>query len=597
MRRFLITMLWAAACAGVADLALARIHPQTQTQTPTRTPDRTPGLDPDDYIFPLQQTSRLYSANFGELRPGHFHAGVDIKTDGVEGKEVVAVADGYLSRMVVSAGGYGRALYLTLANGTTAVYGHLQRFRPDLEEHLRKERYARRSNGVDLWFESGMWPVKQGDVIGYSGNSGSSMGPHLHYEIRDTPTQRLHNLVREGILRPEDNLPPRILRVHYVEVDTLGGVPVRSLPESYAVVRDADGRYRLTRSEPVGVGRKGYFIVEVSDRRNGVYNTFGVWRVAASLDGRTFFEYRMDGFTHDLSRCCDAVSCYSIKRSSRNEVIRLAQLEGAPDVFYPVMVERGLIRTAPGERHRIRIETEDDCGNRSALEFSIVGREEVFRAEADSAAVAVFPGRNSVVRAGRGAEIRIQQGSLYEPLFVRPERLDMPQSPEGVVVLSPAYRFLESSTPLYSPALVTIRTQVPQSLRLHTVLAGRGSKGGLYPVGGTYANGAVTAVTRTTGDLLVVADTLPPTVRPLFSEGANLAAAESLRFRVSDNFSGIASWTLHIDGEWVPCDRFPMKGTLDHRFDRPASRRNHTYDLVVRDACGNAVRRTGTFLR
>ena len=124
-------MLWAAACAGVADLALARIHSQTQTQTPTRIPDRTPGLDPDDYIFPLQQTSRLYSANFGELRPGHFHAGVDIKTDGVEGKEVVAVADGYLSRMVVSAGGYGRALYLTLNNGTTAVYGHLQRFRPD----------------------------------------------------------------------------------------------------------------------------------------------------------------------------------------------------------------------------------------------------------------------------------------------------------------------------------------------------------------------------------------------------------------------------------------------------------------------------------
>lgn len=554
-------------------------------------------LDPDDYIYPILQESRLYSANFGELRPGHFHAGVDIKTDGEVGRPLVAVADGYVSRLSVSGGGYGRAIYLTLRNGTTAVYGHLQRFRDDIEEHVRTERYARRSNGVSLWFEPDVWPVKQGDVIGYSGNSGSSGGPHLHFEIRDTPTQRLYNVVREGVIRPSDNLPPRIMRVHYFEIDTVGGVPVRSTPESYAVVRDAGGHYRLTRNEPVGVGRKGYFVVEVSDRRNGVYNTFGVWRITASLDGKPYFEYRMDGFTHDLSRCSDAVSCYALKIGSRNEVVCLAQLAGAPDLFYPVMEERGVIRTAAGDRHRIRIEAEDDCGNSSSLEFSIEGRGEEFHAMADSAAVALFPGRNSVVRADSEAEIRIQQGSLYEPLFLHPERLDTPQGGSGVVVLSPAYRFLEATTPLRTPALVTIRTQVPRKLQLRTVLAGRGRKGGLYHVGGSYSNGAVTAVTRTTGDLVVVADTLAPAIRPLFTEGANLAEAEALRFRVSDNFSGIAAWTLRIDGEWVPCDRFPMKGTLAHRFDTPATRRKHAIDLTVRDGCGNTARYTGTFVR
>ena len=554
-------------------------------------------LNPEEYIYPIRQESRLYSANFGELRPGHFHSGVDIKTDGVEGKTLVAVADGYVSRLSVSAGGYGRAIYLTLHNGTTAVYGHLQRFRDDIEQYVRKERYARRSNGVSLWFEPGVWPVKQGDVIGYSGNSGSSGGPHLHFEIRDTPTQRLYNVVREGVIRPADNLPPRILRIHYVEVDTVRGVPIHSSPESYGVVRDADGRYRLTRNEPVGVGRKGYFIVETSDRRNGVYNTFGVWRVTASLDGHTYFEYRMDGFTHDLSRCCDAVSCYALKIGSRNEVIRLAQLAGAPDSFYPVMEERGVVRTAVGDRHRIRIEAEDDCGNRSSLEFSVEGRAESFRAHPDTTAVAVFPDRNTVVRADRDAEIRIQKGSLHEPLFVRPERLDTPKSRPGIVVLSPTYRFLERTTPLRNPALVTIRTQVPQALRLRAILAGRTDKGGLYPVGGTYSNGAVTAVTRTTGDLVVVADTLPPTIRPLFTEGADLAGAESLRFRVADNFSGIASWRLTIDGEWVPCDRFPMRGTLVHLFDTPATRRRHTLELTVRDGCGNTARYTGSFIR
>ena len=99
------------------------------------------------------------------MRPGHFHAGIDIKTDGAEGKPLVAVADGYVSRVSLGAYGYGRAVYLTLHNGTTAVYGHLQRFRKDIEERVREERHARRSNSVNLWFGPDTWPVKQGDVI------------------------------------------------------------------------------------------------------------------------------------------------------------------------------------------------------------------------------------------------------------------------------------------------------------------------------------------------------------------------------------------------------------------------------------------------
>ena len=554
-------------------------------------------LDPGDYIYPIRDVARLYAANFGEMRPAHFHAGIDIKTDGAEGKPLVAVADGYVSRVSLAAGGYGRAVYITLRTGTMAVYGHLQRFRDDIEEHVRQERTARRANSVNLWFGPEAWPVKQGDVIGFSGNSGSSMGPHLHFEIRDTPTQRLYNVVREGVIRPEDNLPPRIMRLHYVEVDTLQGVPVRSRMESYAVVREAEGRYRLTREEPVGVGRKGYFVAEVTDRRNGVHNTFGIWRVTASADGIPYFEYRMDGFTHDLSRCCDAVSCYPLQLGSRNEVIRLARLAGAPDCFYPTMEERGLVRTTEGQQRRIRIEAEDDCGNRSSLEFTIRGRSESFRAEPDTAAVAVYPDRTSLVQVGREARISIPEGALYEPVFAKPERRETPQADSGVVVLSPAYRFLSPETPLRHAAAVTIRTHVPRPLQLQTVLAVRNRKGRLAHVGGTYANGAVTATTYATGDLTVVADTLPPSIRPLFTEGADLSKAEGLRFRVADNFSGIAAWTLRIDGEWVPCDRFPVKGTLVHFFDNPATRRKHEVQLSVRDGCGNTAHFRGIFYR
>ena len=208
-------------------------------------------LNPSDYIYPIREVAGLYSANFGEMRPGHFHAGIDIKTDGVEGKPLVAVADGYVSRISVQAGGYGRAIYLTLKNGQTAVYGHLNRFRPDIDSLMQADRYRRKSNSVDRWFEADRFPVRQGDLVGYSGNSGSSGGPHLHFELRDTKDQRLRNVVSEGIISPIDSLPPRFMKLHYVEIDSLpDGVCIHRPMESYAVVRESEGRYRLTAKSP-----------------------------------------------------------------------------------------------------------------------------------------------------------------------------------------------------------------------------------------------------------------------------------------------------------------------------------------------------------
>lgn len=466
MRRILILLISTAACLGARGQ-----HPA-----------------PEEYIYPIRDVEGLYSANFGEMRPGHFHAGIDIKTDGAEGKPLVAVADGYVSRVSLGAYGYGRAVYLTLHNGTTAVYGHLQRFRKDIEERVREERHARRSNSVNLWFGPDTWPVKQGDVVGYSGNSGSSMGPHLHYELRDTRTQRLYNVVSAGIIRPHDDLPPRIMRIHYIEVDTVQGVPVHSRPESYAVVRSAGGNYRLTREEPVGAGRKGYFVVEASDRRNGVGNTFGLWRLALSADGKPLFEYRMDGFEQANSRCCDAVSYYPLQLTSRNEVIRAAQLAQSPACFYPVMEERGIIRTEAGQTRRIRIEAWDDCGNRSQLEFDILGRTESFRAKADSAATVLTPGRTGIVRLGREVTARIPAGALYEPVFCRAERCPAPASDSTLLVLTSGYRILPVTTPLHRAMTVSVRAFVPENLHPHTVLAARNAKGRLTCIGGKYAD-------------------------------------------------------------------------------------------------------------
>lgn len=551
-----------------------------------------------DYCYPVRGVSGLCAANFGEIRPGHFHGGVDIKTDGVEGKQLVAVGDGYVSRVVITAGGYGRALYITLADGHTAVYGHLQRFRADIEEHLARERRARRSNDIDLWFPADAYPVRRGDPVGLSGNSGSSGGPHLHFELRDTPTQRLHNVVREGIIRPEDTVPPRIVKLHYIEIDSLEGLCLRAPMRTLPVVRSADGAYRLTREEPIEVGRKGYFVAEVTDRRNGVHNTFGIWRLTASVDGEPYFEYRMEGFTHDLSRCSDAVSCYALQRSSRNEAIRLARLEGAPNCFYPTLVDRGIVRTEPGQMRRIRIEVEDDSGNRSEIGFTIRGRDgEGFHAAEDPAASVARHDRTTTLWLDDEASVRIPAGALYEPVRCYPGRTYGIRADSGTVVLSPAYRLLDADIPLRQAVTCTVQADIPPRLRLRATLA-RCAKGrAVASLGGRYAEGAVQATTRTSGDIAIVADTLAPRIRPLFAAGADLTGSSALRFRVADNFSGIASWSLEIDGEWVPAERYPMQGIIRHDFTAPAARRRHEVRMTVVDAVGNAATWSGSFYR
>jgi len=576
MRRFLTAFLFAALAAAV------------KAQT----------LDPADYIYPIRGVDGTCSSNFGEMRPGHFHAGVDIRTGGAEGKPLVAVADGYVSRIYIGPGGYGRAVYLTLHNGATAVYGHLQRFRDDIERQAARERRAQHRNSVNLFFGPATWPVKQGDVIGYSGNSGSSAGPHLHFEIRDTPTQRLYNIVRQGIIRPVDSLPPRIVALHYIEIDSLpNGICAQRKAESYRTAARSASRYELCCDGPVGAGRKGYFVAEVTDRRNGVQNRFGIWRLTGWIDGERFFEYRMDGFTFDQNRLCDAVSCYPLQLVSRNEAIRLAQLESAPDCFYPVMVDRGVIRTEPGRTRRIRLEAEDDSGNVSHIEFDIRGRDAAFRAEIDSLAKVVRPAAAATLAVGDEMIARIPAGALHETVACRPQRVETPRVDSGLVVLSPAYRVLPAATPLRRTMSVSIRADVPARLRAHARLARRTAKGNAAHVGGAYKEGRVTASTYTADPLFVVADTLPPRVTARFKSGADLSKSSSMSFTASDNFSGIVSCTLRIDGQWVPCDRYPMTGRLVHVFDTPAARTAHSVQLVVRDGAGNTAQWQGTFCR
>ncbi len=553
-----------------------------------------------EYAYPLPEVSRLYSANFGEMRPDHFHSGIDIKTDGVVGKAVVAVADGYISRIVDKPSGYGRALYVVHPDkGTTSVYAHLCRFRADIDSMVLAERYHSQRNSIDIHCTAERYPVTQGEIIGYSGNSGNSFGPHLHFEIRQTATQRTLNLVTEGIIEMEDKTPPTINELYFVATDTIAGAPRHAKPQRIALRRTAEGDYKSLSEKPVKLGgQSGYFVLDLTDRKDGVWNRFGVWRVAAEVDNRPVFDYRMDGYTFDVTRYCNAVAYYPMQLRARSEVIRLARLDGNLREFYTTLHNDGVILLSDTAIHSVRIIAEDDCHNRSTIELEVSGGAEIEMPDlADTIVVnrtEKFDFEQDDIR------ISIPKDALYESTHFScgVVNLSLPQD-STLIVLSPTYKILENDTPLHRAATLTLKGYVPHDLRPHTAIATLSPKGKISFVGGSYVSGSVSARIRRFGEFWIVADTIAPRITPRFAEGADVSGRSSLVFEIKDNFSGIKEYKAYIDGEWAPIEYSPTRHTLTYHFNRlrPIGRGEHIFVLYVDDNCGNRATISSRFTR
>ena len=550
-----------------------------------------------NYGCPLDVATLQTSSSFGKLRSTRFHSGVDFRTEMVEGKKVFAVQKGWISRIGVKPYGYGNVVYVTHPDGRVSVYGHLSRFTPEVERYVRAERYRLKKNTIDLFPPSGKFPVEQGELIGWSGNTGNSFGPHLHFEIRE-PNGRTINPIARGYYSVKDNIPPEIFKVYYYVVDTLGGVPVHRRAAQAATVKHDNNRYTLA-SDLVLPG-KGYFSVETMDRKNDVSGSMTTYRIVLKLDDVPVCEYVMDGFLFDQNHCAKIVSDYRLNAATSNDVFRLAVVNDCAAPFYRNTVGKGLID--PAAAKTVTIEVEDDSHNVAVLSFPVrYDPDSATPCEAPKNAEPVDFRKNTSLSVG-DLKVTIPADALYESIFYHHDKdpkSDSRQPMRGMVILSDFYSVHETSVPLRSPVVLSFAADVPQELRGKVILVRVADNGKYSAAAASYSNGAVTGKASSFGIWCAAADTEEPRIEPLFKSGDNMSNSKRIGFRISDNLAGVASFDVEVDGKWVMVEHDTVKSILYHYFDDDLCGRgkSHTVKVIVTDGANNKATYTGTYYR
>ena len=539
-----------------------------------------------DFRPPLDIAPPALAGSFGELRGNHFHSGIDFRTNQREGYPVYAIADGYVSRMRVQNSGFGQALYLTHPNGYTSVYGHLSRFAPQIAQAVKALEYQKKTFELDEFPAADLFPVHKGDVIAYSGNRGSSGGPHLHFEIRDSKTENTINPQLFGIQIPDD-IPPVIYSLY---VYKLNKKPFNEYtPKQYFQVAGGGGQYHINSTIPVS-GEVG-FGVTATDRHNGASGLNGVYSIELEVDGKKVFTSSLERFAFENSKAINSHIDYPAFLSSKRSIQKSFVDPGNPLQIYSSLVNNGRIEFADQQVHVLKYTITDAKGNKSTLPFSVKSDGNTVITTPDQPAGIPFSYNKENEFNGDGVKVIMPKGTLYNDFnFVYKTR---PKPANGAY--SAIHQIHNNYTPLHVGFELWIKPDA--SLGGLTDKAVIVSTGGSSQ-GGTYENGYIKAVPRNFGSFYVAIDTTAPTVTPVnISNGKRMTGIAKMTFKIRDNLSGIKSFNGYIDGKWVLMEFDTKTATLWHTFDEHTGAGEHQLKLVVEDMKGNVKTYAITFYK
>jgi len=538
-----------------------------------------------DFRQPLDISPPALAGSFGEIRGNHFHSGIDFRTNQREGYPVYAVADGYISRLRVQNSGFGQALYINHPNGFTTVYGHLQRFAPKIATIVKNLEYEKKSFEIDEFPDATLIPVHKGEIIAWSGNRGSSGGPHLHFEIRDTKTEETINPQFFGIIIP-DNIPPVI---HGLYVYRLNGKTFNeNTPKQAIGISGANGSYKT--AAPISLtGEVGFGIV-VTDRHNGLSGTNGVYSIQLEVDGKKVYTSALERFAFEDSKAINSHIDYPTYLNTKRSIQKSFIEPGNPLKIYSGLINNGRINFNDGATHQLRYIITDSKGNSSVLPFTVNAGAAPIAAPVIPPGI-IFPYNKVNEFNTDDIKVVFPQGTLYSDLNFTYKKLPKPTGNAW----SALHQIHNRYTPLHIGFNISIKADnLPENLKNKALIIN--SNGSSQ--GGFFENGYVKATPKNFGSFYIAIDTIAPRIIPVnISEGKNMAGLSKIFFKISDNLSGIKSFNGYIDGKWALMEFDTKTATLWHSFDERTASGKHTLELVVADMKENTRKYKLTFIR
>ncbi|CEN54576.1 M23 family metallopeptidase [Capnocytophaga canis] len=534
-----------------------------------------------DYISPLD-IPLLLSGNFGELRGSHFHAGVDFKTQGKEGLKIYAIEDGYVSRIKVGAYGYGKALYVTHPDGNTSVYAHLQKFSPDIEKYIKKRQYARKSFEIEAYPKAIELPVKKGELIAYGGNTGSSGGPHLHFEIRDSSARAMNPLLfGYDIL---DEIPPSVYQLVGYSLGGDSQIEKSQLPRQINMTKQSDGSYladKITASGSIGLG------IQSIDKQNDTYHICGVYRVTLEINGIVHFQYVFDKLDFTEARYINVFSDYEQYVDKKTRIQLLYKKAGNRiSTIYRNIKNNGHIDVQDGMSYLATISVEDIKGNTTRIVLPIEGKQQEIIEPKPIVEGKLLVAKRDQFYTFENGNVYFPENTFYDDFMIqidsKNDTLSLHHPREAVhkqfTLNIENKKFTEEETAQVFIAYLNEKNR-PSAERT------------------TYKNGVFTVKTRNLGRFTLMKDTIPPTVRPVNFKNNGLLNASTLKVEIKDDLSGIGSYSASLNGEWILFEYDPKTRMLTFDFSDIEAKKTDAYklEMIVKDGVGNVQKLNVSF--
>ena len=549
--------------------------------------------DKTDFVAPMH-IPLILAGNFAELRSNHFHTGLDIKTKGSEGYRIYAIDSGYVSRINISHWGYGRALYITHLNGYTSVYAHLSRFPDKIEKYLRKKQFEMETETITIYPDSLDLLVSKEEIVAYSGNSGSSGGPHLHFEIRETETEKAVNPLLFGF-DVKDDIRPTVSNIKIYPLDN-GFINGKDIAKVYPTTGSL-GNYSLKDNPVIEVDGEIGVGVHTIDKLNGAGNKCGIYTIELFVDDSLVFRQTMEKIDFFTNRYINAHKDYDEYHNNNRSFHKSYVSDNNKLALYDGLINNGKLFFNDDAIHQLKYIIKDTYGNTSTVTFQVKSHTKMAKKITKTQLVGdTILMAGDVVIEKEGFKAYLPENSVYNDLRAKYKEEEMSKT------VSDLHRFGNSKIPVHHYFIMKIKTQnIAKNMENKAVVVSvSDDKRKVYAKGGEYKDGWVQTKVRAFGSYAVKIDSVPPLVTAVnISEGKNLSAAKNIQFKISDNLSGIETYDAFVDGNWVLGNYAPKRATYSIPFDsyNNISKGKHLLKVLVIDERGNAASKEYNFIR